>query len=315
MGQLGFAATTVAGEGPADAVVPGLEIGAAHAPDRVALEAALAGADLVVVENLLSLPLSPAATRALGAALRGRRALVRHHDLPWQRPRFSRWAEPVATDPAWVHVTINDLSRHQLAARGIPAVTLRNRFAVDVAPGDGAGTRAALGIGEARLVVQPTRALERKGIPAALRLAGALGATYWLLGPAEDGYDEQLATLLASAPVPVIHGLHGHTVVDAYAAADAVLFPSTWEGFGNPTIESAVHRRPLAVGDYPVAAELAAYGFRWFPSDDPGPLGAFLDEPDPGLLDHNQAIARRHFALADLPAELEALFARAGWAW
>lgn len=312
---MGFATTTVAGTGPADAVVPGLEIGAAQAPDRVALDAALAGADLVVVENLLSLPLSPAATRALAPALRGRRALVRHHDLPWQRPRFAGWAEPVATDPAWIHVTINDLSREQLAARGIPAVTLRNRFAVDLAPGDRAGTRAARGIGEARLVVQPTRALERKGVPAALRLATALGATYWLLGPAEDGYDEELAALLASATVPVIHGLHGHTVGDAYAAADAVLFPSTWEGFGNPTIESAVHRRPLAVGDYPVAAELAAYGFRWFPSDDPVPLEAFLAQPDPGLLDHNEAIARRHFALADLPTEMEALFARAGWAW
>jgi len=101
----------------------------------------------------------------------------------------------------------------------------------------------------------------------------------------------------------------------ALAASDAVVFPSTWEGFGNPVMESALYRRPLAISRYPVAEELAAYGFRWFPADDPAPLDAWLRRPAPYLLDHNQALARRRFSLYDLPVRLAALFESAHWRW
>ncbi len=66
-------------------------------------------------------------------------------------------------------------------------------------------------------------------------------------------------------------------------------------------MESATHRRPLAVGSYPVAAELAAFGFRWFDASDPGPLAEWLRRPDLDLLAHNHRVAADHFNLADLP--------------
>jgi hypothetical protein len=88
-----------------------------------------------------------------------------------------------------------------------------------------------------------------------------------------------------------------------------VVLPSTWEGFGNPAVESAVHDRPLAIGPYPVARELAAFGFEWFGVDDASPLRHWLEHRDPSLLQHNRAVASRYFSLSDLPGKLERVLA------
>ena len=132
-------------------------------------------------------------------------------------------------------------------------------------------------------MLQPTRGIPRKNVPAGLALAEALGATFWLTGPAEDGFAPELDALLAAAKVPVRRRLpSGLRMADAYAACDAVVLPSSWEGFGLPLIESALHRRPIAVGDFPVARELAAFGFRWFDVRDPDAAAAAGSrDPDP----------------------------------
>ena len=136
---------------------------------------------------------------------------------------------------------------------------------------------------------------------------------YWLTGPAEDGYERELGQAMATTTLRVVHGRAGCTV-DAYAAADVVAFPSTWEGFGNPVIESVVARRPLAVHWYPVLDEILA-GVRVFSVDDAGELAAWLRAPDHSLLEANRELARREFSLADLPGRLDAAFAMNGWTW
>ena len=325
---LGFATYTVAGDGPVDVTVPGLAIDAPSAPTASEVADALAGADLVVVENLCSLPLNQAAWDVVSTSLAGRPAVLHHHDLPWQRPQFLHHPPP-PDDPCWRHVTINELSRAELAARGIGATTVYNSFAVPApgqAPEDaghrsdaGRALRAALGLApDDRLVLQPTRALARKNVGAGLAAAARLDATFWLLGPAEDGYGPELDRLVAGAPCPVRRGLPDGAgtgaggafgVDDAYQACDVVALPSTWEGFGNPSIESVTHRRPLVIGPYPVGRELAAFGFEWFGLDgfDLDRLDDWLRAPDPGLLERNLAVARAHFSLDGLPDRVAAV--------
>ncbi|MEY2431446.1 MAG: mannosylglucosylglycerate synthase [Acidimicrobiaceae bacterium] len=310
----GFDVLTVAGEGPVDRLLPGLAIGASEPPSTGDLATALDDVDLVVVENLCTIPLNLPAARVLGRFLSGRPAVMHHHDPPWQQVQYAHCTELPLDDPAWRHVTINQLTRDELAVRGISATTIYNGFDPDPPTGDREKTRETLDVVDAeRLLIHPVRAIPRKNVPGAVRLAEELNATYWLLGPAEDGYGAELEAVLAHAACRVIHRPSPGDMRDAYAAADAVAFPSTWEGFGNPPIEAALHRRPVAVGDYPVANELRSLGFEWFDPQYPPDLDRFLGDPDEAVLDRNQRIAVEYFSFDRMAGALRALLDEAGW--
>ena len=307
--RLGWTVHTVAGAGVADRLVPGLDLDARQPPGEAELAGALAGADVVVVENLLSLPRNPAAADVLARLLRGRPALLHHHDLPWQRHRRFPVLGWPPDDPAWRHVAINELSRLQLAERGVAAMTIYNTVDTEPGPGRRRLARRRLRLDRrALLILQPTRAIPRKNVPGGIAVAEQLGGTYWLTGPAEDGYGPTLRELLAKASCPVRRGVpDGLSMSDAYAAADVVVFPSTWEGFGNPVLEAAVHRRPLVVAGYPVLPELRRLGFAWFSPHRLDLLQAFLSRPDPSLHDVNAEIARTFFGPQTLDARLDLL--------
>ncbi len=334
--DIGWQTVTVAGEGPVDRTVPGLALDATDKPDPDVLRRALADADVVVVENLLSIPMNLEASRAVAAVLAGRPAILHHHDPPWQRKRFAHITELPPDDPQWRHVTINRLTQQQFADRGLEATTIYNGFDTDPPVGRRAATRSWLGVmPEQTLAVHPVRAIARKNIPAAIDLCERLGAVYWLPNPAEEGYDDQLEELLAAARCPVLRtsiadrqgpaadaggdrwttsaGGDRWTMSDLYAAADLVLFPSTWEGFGNPPVEAAIHRKPAVVGHYPVAEELRALGFHWFDPDDTDTIAAALKRAPDGILEQNQRIAREHLSVEKMTNEVEMLFTDAGW--
>lgn len=350
--RLGYTVRRVAGEladgpRPGDVVVPGLAVAAEAAPgpggQRPAapmgphaseLRAALRGSAVVVVENVLSLPLHLEAARALTAVLAelpaDARVLLHHHDFAWQRPETESITELPPRLPGAVHVTINDFSRRELADRRIDAVTVRNAFDLDAPPGRRAATREALGVGtDDLLVLQPTRAIARKNIPASLRLAEGLAerlarpVVYWLPGPAEDGYAATLAEVLAATTVPVLRDIPNSLRLssegapagmgDAYAACDLVTFPSTGgEGFGQPVIESVWADRPLAVLRYPALDEILALGFSFLPADDPDVVAAALGEASRRdgvgpVAARNRELAQAHFSMKALERALEAL--------
>lgn len=301
--------------------------------------------DLVVVENVFGLPLNPGYARALCRSLdeRSLPALLRHHDLIWQRPEFTldRLEDTVAKTilPYFpprlrnaLHVAINRLSKAQLDARGFESVLVYNGFEfpdpdVALAYQDERKTkaRAALGIpSDSLLLVQPTRAIERKGVPDSidfgLRLATELEQDVCLLvcGPPEDDYDSKLAEMeqrhsadgerqSSSGIFHLILG-RGKLPIDlAYEASDFIVFPSRWEGFGNPVVESIIWAKPIVVREYPVLSELLELGLS-FISWDPDPLQNILawmcldEESKRAVLTENLLVAR-----ARLSVESEAL--------
>jgi glycosyltransferase involved in cell wall biosynthesis len=297
-------------------------------PSLAPLRAALAGADLLIIENLCSLPINVDASRAvahLAAEHRGR-VLFRHHDLPWQRRLFAHLEhEFPPREPAdALHTTVNLRSRRELEARGFEGpVTVHNHFDFDAPPGDRTQTRELFGFNDDEVVVfQPARAIERKNVPGGVlfttRLAGVLagrGVRYWLSGPAEDGYAPTLERVLARATVPVALGRAARSA-DAYAAADLVVLPSTWEGFGNPTIESIWARRACATFPYPVLSEILATGVRLFSTERVEAVAKFLTEPEPvrdQFFDVNIHRARLSFDLRDLPAAIDRALTAHGW--
>ncbi|MYI55767.1 MAG: glycosyltransferase family 4 protein, partial [Acidimicrobiia bacterium] len=274
--------------------------------------AALAQADLAVVENLCTIPLNLPAARVVAGVLAGRPAVVHHHDPPWQRERFAHVTELPPDDPAWRHVTINRRTEHQMAERGISATTIYNPFEVDAPPGDRAGTRRLLNVApDELLVAHPVRAISRKDIPRALQVCEDLDATYWLTGPTEEGYEATLRDILDRAACRVLRA-QTPSVADIYAAADAVVFTSVWEGFGNPPVEAAVHGRPAIVSHYPVAEELRQLGFRWFDPGDLDPVRAHLISGNADLLEQNRRIVEEHLSMEVIGAQIAELLGDMG---
>ena len=305
----GVAVRTVAGDGRADVLIPGLAIDATSPVDRAALVDAVADADVVVADNIGSLPINPTATEAVLSVLAGRRAIFRHHDFTWERARFRSTIGLPRDDPAWIHVTISEHARRNLLGRrGVSATTVYHGVSDEQARPSTrrAELRAHLQLAPgATLVLQPTRAIERKRIDRGLAVATELGATYWLTGPAEEGYHERLRAVLSTARVPVRRGLpDGFSMRDAYAACEVVVVPSDWEGFGLPLIESAFHRRPLAVAGFPVASELAALGFSWSDLNDLDRIASEARAPEPSRIRSNERIARAHFGADALTRRL-----------
>lgn len=311
--------------------------------------------DAAIVENVFGLPLNLAFSEALSKVLYRHQipCLLRHHDLVWQRPEYDlsrleaslgrRVSSLFPPDlPSCLHVAINRLSLEQLVDRGFRTTLIYNGFAVpedEAAYADHENEKASakreLGLTPENLVlVQPTRAIERKGLPDAVELAARLPSllgrdvTLVVCGPAEDGYEEEMKLLLdrfctppgyPSAPAFRLVLGHGRLPIDlVYRAADFVVFPSKWEGFGNPVVESVIWCRPLVAKRYPVLAEIERVGLVYIPWD-PDPTAGMVrwlsmgQEARREVLLHNLRCVRKNFSLQILAQRLSRAFEMLGF--
>lgn len=241
--------------------------------------------DLLVVENALSIPMHVPLGIALTEIIAEKEipTIAHHHDFYWERERYlvNAVGDYLAmafppTLPGIAHVVINSTIQKELSLRtGIAATMVPNvlDFANPPAP-DPAGSnelRDAIGLSaDDRIILQPTRVIQRKGIEHAVELVSRLKDPRNKLvisheaGDEGDKYAKWLKELAIARGIDLRfladcftdpwdnHDCDGHkfSLWEIYAQADFITFPSLLEGFGNAFLEAVYFKKPLLVNRY-----------------------------------------------------------------
>jgi len=245
------------------------------------------GADALIVENALTIPMNLPLGMALVAEIQeqGLPCVAHHHDFFWERERFLvsavddilRYAFPPAL-PQIQHVVINSLAGEEFSRRtGLSCRIIPNvmDFANPPAPADDYSRqfRGEIGVADDDLLIlQPTRVVERKGIEHSIELARRLAPDRAKLvithasGDEGDAYAKRIREFAELLGVEVIFadrwisdqrgtapdGRKLFTVHDVYPEADLVAYPSTYEGFGNAFLEAVYYKRPIVCNRYAI---------------------------------------------------------------
>jgi len=241
--------------------------------------------DLLVAQNALTIPMNIPLGMALTEIIAETRlpAIAHHHDFYWERTRYAvnavgdylQTAFPPRL-PGMQHVVINSAAQEQLAMRsGVPAMVIPNvldfRHPPRTDQARGKAFRHIMGLtDEDKIILQPTRIIQRKGIEHAIELVRALGDNryklvvthesgdegyeyvQWLKSHArERGVDMRLAPVVAEDPWAGYNGgKKPYTIWDMYAQADLVTYPSLLEGFGNAFLEAIYLKKPILINRY-----------------------------------------------------------------
>ena len=243
--------------------------------------------DLLVAQNILTIPMHLPLGIALTEIIAETQipTIAHHHDFYWERTRFMvnsvgdylRMAFPPNL-PNIEHVVINSPAQEELALRtGISSIIIPNvldfenppiiekkatkdfRRSIDLKPGD-------------KMILQPTRIVQRKGIEHAINLveslsdpkyklvishtAGDEGYEYveWLKEHAKDrGVDLRLVDIHMSDPMnPDVNNVDKYSLWDVYPHADFITYPSLYEGFGNAFLEAIYFKKPMLINRYTI---------------------------------------------------------------
>ena len=306
--------------------------------------------DVFVPQNLFCYPLNIPLTLALTEYIAeyATPTIAHHHDFYWERKHqkvnsvwdYLNMAFPPTLNPIQ-HVVINSSARHQLAARKGMAATIipnvmnfeRKAPQVDEYSSD---VREVLGLEpDEKLILQPTRVVQRKGIEHAIELVSRLHMKTRLVishatGDDQVGYTGRIKefaellkvnTLFAEEIIGETRGTtkDGRKIFslwDIYPWADLITYPSLSEGFGNAFLEAVWFRKPIVVNNYTIyQTDIRTKGFNVIFFDDfitddtvSQTLRAF-DNPVSCKedCDHNYRIAKKYFSYAVLRNKLKVL--------
>ena len=242
--------------------------------------------DVLVCQNVLTIPLNIPLGMAITEfiAETGIYTIAHHHDFFWERKRFLRncvWDYFNSCYPPHLnsiqHVVINTSAQNRLALRcGIAATIIPNVMnfedppePVDEYAGD---VREALGIRPGKkLILQPTRVVQRKGIEHAIELVWRMKTDATLVishASGDEGYEyeqrvreyAQMLDVDALFVQDIINDQRGTTpdgkkiyaLRDIYPHADLITYPSLQEGFGNALLEAIYFKKPILINNYSI---------------------------------------------------------------
>ncbi|MBT8372594.1 MAG: glycosyltransferase family 4 protein, partial [Deltaproteobacteria bacterium] len=274
--------------------------------------------------------------------------IAHHHDFYWERVRFSvnavgdyiRMAFPPNLSNIR-HVVINSEAQEQLALRtGISSIIIPNVLDFENPPNLSKRRtkifRESIGLTpDDRIILQPTRIIQRKGIEFAIDLisglkdgrnklvisheAGDEGMEYaeWLKEYAcEFGVDLRLISLKIADPLNKNgNGNAKYSLWDIYPFADFITYPSLYEGFGNAFLEAIYFKKPILINRYTTfVRDIEPLGF------DLAVMDGFLSKKTvsnvSGILEssarrkkmvnNNYQIATRHYSYSVLRNQLTA---------
>ncbi len=270
---------------------------------RDALANTLAGSELCIAHNVVSLHKNLALTAALKELVEAGqiRLIAWCHDLAWTDPFYRPelhagwpWELLQIAWPNTRYVVVSQARREELASLLQIAASEIAVVPAGVDGGEflGLGARAAqwaaeLGLWEAQpLMLLPVRVTRRKNIEMGIAITAAL-PRYGLapklivmgpLGPHNPSnvvYLEKLHTLseeLGVVGAVIFLQEHGRvsnaTRRDLYLLADLLLFPSQREGFGIPILEGALAKLPIFCADIPPFRESASDWAHYFALDE-----------------------------------------------
>lgn len=307
--------------------------------------------ELIIAENTLTIPLHVPLGLALTETIAETQlpTIAHHHDFYWERVRFSinavsdylRMAFPPNL-PNIKHVVINSEAQEQLAHRtGISSTIIPNVLDFENPPRISPRTtrvfRESIGLDPSdRMILQPTRIIQRKGIEFAIELvkelgdqrnklvvsheAGDEGMEYaeWLKEHACDqGVDLRLVSIRIDDPFNKKNrnSSANYSLWDVYPYADFITFPSLYEGFGNAFLEGIYFKKPILINRYATfVRDIEPLGFDLAVMD--GYLSKktvqavveILESPQrtQKMVNNNYRIAARHYSYSVLRSQLTA---------